>query len=60
MEYLCLFIPPAFGAMYTGLFVTIGGKMVVPIFHFVARRAFFPFCCAFLPLALEVFHYNAS
>ena len=59
-ECLYLSIPPACGTLYTGLFVTMGGKMVMPIFHFVARQAFSPFRCAFLPLALELFHYDAS
>ena len=55
-----LFIPLACGTLYTGLFVTMGGKTVTPIFHFVARQAFSPFQCAFLPPALELFHYDTS
>ena len=36
-EYLYLFIPPACSILYTGLFVTMGGTTVMPIFYFVAR-----------------------
>ena len=39
-EYFYLAIPPACGTLYTGLLVTIQGKMVMPIFQFVARQAF--------------------
>ena len=59
-EYLHLSIPPACGTLYTGLLVTIRGKTVMPIFQFVVRQAFSPFRCAFLPLALERFHYDTS
>ena len=58
-EYLYLCIPPACGTLYTGLLVTIRGSTVMPVFQFVARRAFSPFRCAFLLMALEVFHYDA-
>ena len=50
----------ACGTLYTGLFVIIRGKTVMPIFHFVALQAFSLFRCAFLPLAVELFHYDAS
>ena len=59
-EYLYLSIPPACGTLHTGLFVTMGGKTVMPIFHFVARQAFSPFRCAFLPPALELFFLKAE
>ena len=59
-ECLSLSIPPACGTIYTGLLVTIRGKMVMPIFRFLARQAFSAFRCAFLLLALEIFPYEAS
>ena len=36
-ECLHLSITPAYGTLYTGLFATMACKMMMPIFHFVAR-----------------------